>query len=259
MFDAGAQLTVVYSPKTYSDQQASDIADQFPGTRMTPETTNNPIAPSMVSHRIDAHRAFDISQPWMLFDDDDEFRPGCVQYIRQCVDLIHELEAITSRPWFLGTAGSFGSNHKGDTPHFSPSNALMPKGHGIIFSRSLNLANCGDFSQIAGGLEEHLICALLTEKYDAIPIKRFRNPAKIKFRKEVDRQVSPIHDWETWNNNSMVAIRLLSGDRNWSYPRGMGDSSGKKSPQSYVKRVESLCHQFEGALNKAWERVTNAS
>lgn len=257
LFDAGAQLTVVYSPKAYTDQQVSAIADQFPGTRMTPETTNNPIAPSMVSHRIDAHRAFKLDMPWMLFDDDDEFVAGSFDYIRQCVNLITSLERIIKRPWFIGTAGHFGSNSKGDHPHFSPANALMPKGHGIIFSQNLNLAPFEGAEEIAGGLEEHLICAWLTEAYDAIPIKRFRNPSKIKFRREADRQLSAIHNWEIWNANSMAAIRGLSGDHSWVYPRGMG-SEGSKTPRPYRKRVEALSKTMAPLVNEVWSEL-NAS
>lgn len=255
LFAAGAILSVVASPEVFVALgcEGNDLEGCF--YRVTPEPEFDKTQPApMFRLRREAHRAFDnTGLPWMIFDDDDTFREGIVAYLEEAIADMNLARSILKRPTFLGTAGNFGSNHSKHLTHVSPVNALMPKGHGLIFDDCIWLdekfdSNLTDFDQSVGGLEEATFCALASSFFSAVPLKKFRSPAKIKFRKAEDREKSAIHDYSVWEKNNMRLIGLLAMDTNWRYPRDMKDrgAGASNSPKPLVKRAKKFKEQLEG-------------
>ena len=239
LVDFGAILSVSYDPRTINP----DDFKLYHFVRMIPQPHYVGIPP-MFALRAEIHK-LGIDRTWMLLDDDDYFVPESLLYLTQCVSFIEGMEEETDRNFFLGTDSHFGSTHHKDRIHISPQNALMPKGKGLMFSKKISF-NHPIFAQVMpclGGLEEHLMCALATMHYDAVPLKRFQNPTKCNIRPLPDRQSSPIHNYDTWKDNSMMIIRRISGDLDWQYPRDM-QSKGTKTPLPYIKRAKMLAEKY---------------
>ena len=236
----GCTLKVIYDPATVNP----DDMKEFSFVEMAPQKPFSG-TPPLFAIRRQIH-SFKGGQPWLLLDDDDYFVADSVEYLFGCCLFLRTFEERTGRLGFIGTAGVFGSNHSGDSIHISPSNAIMPKGHGLLFSSEIEMSGSlfEPFDASIGGLEEALFCSIATYYFNAIPFKRFLNPTYIKFRKEKDRETSAIHDYDTWKNNSMKIIRELSGDPSWTYPSGMGNK-GTKSPKTWVKRAQLLKEEYK--------------
>ena len=196
--------------------------------------------PSMCRLRRDLHK-FIADRPWMLFDCDDKFTKDSFEFYSECIIAMNKVKNITGRPAFCGTAGIFGSNFAEDRVHISPRNALMPKGHGLIFDSAINFesAKFNHLDFLKSSLEEATFCALAITEYQAIPLKRFKCPTKITFRKFDDRKKSYVHDYEVWDKNCMAYIRHLANEPSWKYPRKMGDE-GSNSPKYFVKYAKDL-------------------
>lgn len=196
---------------------------------------------SMFRLRRMAHELFGPpAAPWLLFDDDDRFREGSGPYLLDTAKELKRAEEAFGRPVFIGTAGVFGSRAAGNRVHLSPPNALMPKGHGLLFSDHISFAPTAyEAFEVLGGLEEAMMCALAIAHMNAVPMKRFMNPTKVKRRTEEQRRDSLIHNYNIWDRNAMQVIRSLSDDWGWSYPIGMG-KKGRKSPLFWEKRTREL-------------------
>ena len=237
----GATLSVSYGkqivPENFSEFKFMRFIRQ-------PETLSLSGIPSMAQLRRSIHK-LGVNQHWMIFDDDDYLTPASTQYLFECVDFMKMFEYETKMPCFLGTAGFFGSNHHGDRIHISPTNAIMPKDFGLIFSPTIDFSDkkYGVVDICYGGLEEALFCTMATAEFNAVPFKRFQNPSKTKIRKESEKGSSTIHNYDLWVQNSMQLIRHMSGDPKWIYPEKMG-APGTKSPKPFIKRAKELAEEY---------------
>lgn len=237
----GALLSVSYDERTIDLYSYGD----FPFMRMIPQPKFSGIPPMFALRR--AIHKIPSEFPWLFFDDDDYFTPESTEYLIDCAIFINEFKRFTGRNSYIGTASFFGSNHHGDKIHISPVNALMSKGHGILFSPEIDFSDdsiFGGYDNCIGGFEDQLSTAVAMVHYDAVPFKRFLNPSKTIFRKESVREESDIHKFEIWDANAMAIIRQLSGDLKWKYPKGMGQP-GTKTPKPWIKRAEKLKDEFK--------------
>jgi hypothetical protein len=239
MTDYGCILSVSYDQRTINP---SDFK-KYPFMRMTPQPKYSNIPP-MYAMRREIHK-MGVKLPYLLLDDDDYFTPESTRYLIDCAMYINGLEEESGYQFFLGTDSFFGSNHHKDRIHISPVNALMPKGKGLMFTSGIDLSGSffEQYEWCLGGLEEHLLCAIATKFFDAIPLKRFQNPTKCTLRKTEDRYTSPIHNHDVWKGNSMTIIRSLSGEANWQYPINMY-SKGTKAPKVWMHRAEKFKEEF---------------
>ena len=180
----------------------------------------------------------------LLVDDDCEFKEGSYSWFLNLICAAEAVRKTSMRQPYIQLAGTLGSAPtRGEKLIVSPK-CLMSINRGLLMHYSQKFPINPQYREFVGGAEDKLICALAMNWKNALPMKIFKAPIRIKPTPAAIRKENPslIHNQAIWNNSRGCynKIREITREWDWGKDFNVKEPWTQKDPRKYKRTLSMI-------------------